>query len=141
VEFRDGATVAQLGVPDMRIPIAIALSGGERLPGICAPAGLAGQTLSFEDVDPVRFPAVELARLAGMRGGVAPCALNAANEVAVEAFLGERIRFGDIIDAVAATVDAAPAIAGPALEDLIAADAWARERTREHAQAVGAHSS
>ncbi len=82
VEFVDGAVKAQLGVPDMRLPIALALSGGERLAGIAPPPDLpAVSPLHLEPADPVRFPAVPLARRAGELGGVVPAVLNAANEV------------------------------------------------------------
>jgi len=81
VEFIDGAVVAQLGVPDMRVPIALALADGERLPGIAAPVQLtAGASLEFFEVDSARFPAVDLARSVGERGGITPAVLNAANE-------------------------------------------------------------
>jgi 1-deoxy-D-xylulose-5-phosphate reductoisomerase len=126
VEFVDGATMAQLGMPDMRLPIALALNDGVRLPDICAPADLCAQPLEFFPVDPARFPAPSLARRAGeMRGG-APCVLNAANEAAVAAFLEGRCRFTDIVPLVAETLEAAPLPAAPQLDDLVALDAWAR---------------
>jgi len=130
VEFCDGAILAQLGVPDMRVPIALALADGERLPGIGAALELRdGPALEFHAVDPERFPAVALARAAGESGGVRPAVLNAANEVAVAAFLGETCRFDEMVPAVAAAVDAAPTVAEPSLDDILGADAWARERT------------
>jgi 1-deoxy-D-xylulose-5-phosphate reductoisomerase len=129
VEFIDGATVAQLGIPDMRVPIALAISDGERLPGIAAHVQLAGGApLEFFEVDDERFPAVGLARRAGEVGGVAPAVLNAANEVAVAAFLDHRIGYDAIVPLVAETVDAAERIASPALDDILTADAWARRR-------------
>ncbi len=127
VEFIDGAVVAQLGVPDMRVPIALAIADGERLPGIAPFVQLTdGGPLEFFDVDAARFPAVGLARTAGERGGVVPAALNAANEVAVAAFLADRIGFDAIVPLVAATVDAAPPVDTPSLEDVLDTDAWAR---------------
>jgi 1-deoxy-D-xylulose-5-phosphate reductoisomerase len=131
VEFCDGAIVAQLGVPDMRVPIALALADGERLPGVGPALELRGGTpLEFFEVDPERFPAVPLARRAGETGGVAPCVLNAANEVAVAAFLNGECRYDEIVQLVSETVDAAPAVAAPSLDDILDADAWARERMR-----------
>lgn len=140
VEFCDGALVAQLGLPDMRLPIALALSGGERLPGVAPPLRLEeAPVLSFEPVDPARFPAVALARAAGERGGAAPCVLNAANEAAVAAFLAGRCRFTDIVPLVAETLDAAHLPDHPDLDDLLALDAWAREEVaRALAAAEGA---
>ena len=128
VEFCDGATVAQLGVPDMRVPIALALADGERLPGVGPPLELrGGALLEFFDVDPARFPAVGLARRAGETGGVAPCVLNAANEVAVASFLAGECRYDEIVPLLADAVDAAPVVHAPSLDDVLAADAWARD--------------
>ena len=127
VEFRDGAIMAQLGVPDMRVPISLALSDGERLPGVGPSLDLReAPPLRLLPADPQRFPAVGLARTAGERGGLAPCVLNAANEVAVAAFLDGRCRFDEIVPLVAATVDAAPADGATSLEAILEADAWAR---------------
>jgi 1-deoxy-D-xylulose-5-phosphate reductoisomerase len=127
VEFCDGAIVAQLGVPDMRVPISLALSDGERLPGVGPSLDLReAPPLRLLPVDPQRFPAVGLARTAGERGGLAPCVLNAANEVAVAAFLEGRCRFDEIVPLVAATVDAAPADSATSLDAILEADAWAR---------------
>ena len=141
VEFCDGATLAQLGLPDMKVPIALALSGGRRLEGVCAPVDLAAASpLEFHPVDPRRFPAVGLARRAGEAGGGAPCVLNAANEAAVAAFLGGACRFDEIVPLVERTLDAAPASADPSLDDLVALDGWAREQvaaTAARAQSAG----
>jgi 1-deoxy-D-xylulose-5-phosphate reductoisomerase len=127
VEFIDGATKAQLGVPDMSLPIALALAGGHRLPGVCPPADLAALGhLDFLPVEPARFPAVALARRAGETGGAAPCVLNAANEAAVAAFLAGRLRFVDLIPLVAETLDAAELPSSPDIDELVAIDAWAR---------------
>jgi 1-deoxy-D-xylulose-5-phosphate reductoisomerase len=136
VEFCDGATLAQLGLPDMRVPIALALSGGRRLEGVCAAVDLAAASpLEFQEVDPRRFPAVGLARRAGEAGGGVPCVLNAANEAAVAAFLDGRCRFTDIVPLVAETLEAASLPAQPGLEQLAALDTWAR-RTVERACAA-----
>src|SRR5581483_5641332 len=133
------ATVAQIGMPDMRIPIALALADGERLPGVCAPADLTAHSpLVFEPVDPRRFPAPALARHAGEIGGGAPCVLNAANEAAVAAFLTGRCGFTDIVPLVAETLDAAPLPADPSLDELVELDAWARRSVEQGLAAVAA---
>lgn len=127
VEFCDGAIVAQLGVPDMRVPIALALADGERLPGVGPALELRGGVpLEFFEVDPERFPAVALARRAGEAGGLAPCVLNAANEVAVAAFLEGSCRYDEIVPLVAGAVEALPSVATATLDDVLDADAWAR---------------
>ncbi|MGO8686193.1 MAG: 1-deoxy-D-xylulose-5-phosphate reductoisomerase [Candidatus Dormibacteria bacterium] len=132
VEFWDGATKAQIGAPDMRVPIALALADGERLPGVAAPADLpAVSPLEFRPVDPARFPALGLARRAGERGGVVPAVLNAANEVCVDAFLHGACRFDQITSLVADAVEAAPRVVGPSLDDVLEADGWARRRIGE----------
>jgi 1-deoxy-D-xylulose-5-phosphate reductoisomerase len=138
VEFIDGAVIAQLGVPDMRVPIALAIADGTRLPGIAVPVQLTGAaSLEFFDVDARRFPAVALARSAGETGGVAPAALNAANEVAVGAFLERRIGYDAIVPVVAETVRAAAVVASPSLADVLDADAWARRFATERLGTVG----
>ena len=139
VEFVDGATVAQIGVPDMRIPIALALTDGVRLPGVCAPADLTvASPLHFEPVDPRRFPAPALARHAGEMGGGAPAVLNAANEAAVAAFLTGRCGYTDIVPLVAETLEAAPLPSDPSLDDLVELDAWARRCVEQSVVAVTA---
>ncbi|HEX3606783.1 MAG TPA: 1-deoxy-D-xylulose-5-phosphate reductoisomerase [Candidatus Dormibacteraeota bacterium] len=138
VEFCDGATLAQLGLPDMRVPIALALSGGRRLEGICAHVDLpSASPLVFEEVDPRRFPAVGLARRAGEAGGAAPCVLNAANEAAVATFLSGGCRFDEIVPLVERILDAAPAPASPSLDELVGLDAWAREEVGRACAASG----
>jgi 1-deoxy-D-xylulose-5-phosphate reductoisomerase len=113
VRFRDGAALAHVGYPDMRVPISFALTHPERratnVPALDLSLPL---TLDFEPVDPERFPLLPLAREAGDRAGTYPCAFNAANEVAVEAFLARRIGFLEIAPLVAdalAQVDGSPA--------------------------------
>jgi 1-deoxy-D-xylulose-5-phosphate reductoisomerase len=138
VEFIDGAVVAQLGVPDMRVPIAIAIADGVRLPGIAPPVQLAGGApLEFFEVDGRRFPAVGLARSAGETGGIAPAALNAANEVAVAAFLDHRIGYEGIVPIVAETVRQAPVVSSPSLAEVLEADAWARQFATARLATVG----
>jgi 1-deoxy-D-xylulose-5-phosphate reductoisomerase len=108
VEFRDGSVVAQLGSPDMRIPIAHCLAWPQRIDGPAARLDLAQvRELTFEAPDLVRFPALALARQAMETGGAAPTVLNAANEVAVGEFIAKRIAFPAITALVEKTLDAA----------------------------------
>jgi 1-deoxy-D-xylulose-5-phosphate reductoisomerase len=141
VEFRDGAIVAQLGVPDMRVPIALALADGERLPGVGPHLDLRGASpLEFLPVDVERFPALALARAAGERGGLAPCVLNAADEEAVSAFTGGRCRFDEIVTLVGDALDGFEDRTASSLDDVLAADAWARDRVRSSTTTVAATS-
>jgi 1-deoxy-D-xylulose-5-phosphate reductoisomerase len=126
VRFRDGALLAHLGLPDMRVPISYALTYPERAATPVEPLDLVGLSLDFEAVDSEAFPLLELARAAGERGGTAPCAYNAANEVAVQAFLDGRIAFLDIADVVAETLERVDASPARDLDDLVAADEEAR---------------
>jgi 1-deoxy-D-xylulose-5-phosphate reductoisomerase len=134
VEFTDGSTIAQASPPDMRIPIALALSWPDRVPG-AAPAidWTVAHTWSFQPLDEEAFPAVRLAREAGTVGGTAPAVYNAANEVCVEAFRAGRIAFPGIVDTVARVVSESGIHArdAVALEDVLAADRWARTRALE----------
>jgi 1-deoxy-D-xylulose-5-phosphate reductoisomerase len=108
VEFRDGSLIAQLGSPDMRIPIAHCLAWPQRIDGPAARLDLAQlATLTFENPDLTRFPALSLARQALEAGGGAPTVLNAANEVAVAEFLAEKVGFAGIVALVSATLEAA----------------------------------
>jgi 1-deoxy-D-xylulose-5-phosphate reductoisomerase len=132
VEFRDGSVVAQLGSPDMRIPIAHCLAWPARMGTPAARLDLARlATLSFEEPDQVRFPALALARRALAAGGAAPTVLNAANEIAVREFIGRRLGFGGIPALVEATLEAAErqgSMAEPqSIEDAIAIDQGARK--------------
>jgi 1-deoxy-D-xylulose-5-phosphate reductoisomerase len=108
VEFRDGAVIAELGAPDMRVPIANCLAWPDRVDTPATRLDLAKvATLTFEQPDPARFPALRLAREALELGGGAPTVLNAANEVAVDAFLHRRLGFAGIAGLVERTLDAA----------------------------------
>jgi 1-deoxy-D-xylulose-5-phosphate reductoisomerase len=131
VEFVDGTVLAQLGVTDMRLPIQYALSYPERweaaIPGIDFSRGL---RLEFEAPDHERFPCLGLAYRALEGGGSLPAVLNAANEEAVAAFLDGRIGFPAIPEAIREVMDDHPPRAVATLDDVLAADAWARERTR-----------
>jgi 1-deoxy-D-xylulose-5-phosphate reductoisomerase len=131
VEYIDGSMLAQLGNPDMRTPIAHALGWPERLPsGVESLDILRTARLDFEAPDLDRFPALSLARSAAEAGGTAPAVLNAANEIAVGAFLERRLAFPEIpevIDRVLARHQCAPA---RSLEDVLGADEWARREAR-----------
>lgn len=130
VEFKDGAVKAQLGVPDMRLPIAYALGYSERLPGAERPLTLADMaTLTFEEPDAERFPLVKMGHYALERGGNTACVINAANEVAVDAFLRGLISFQAIADVITDTLAAAPFVADPSYDDLVATNADARRRS------------
>ena len=126
VRLRDGALLAHMGLPDMRVPISYALTYPARSATPVPQLPLEGLTLAFEAVDDHAFPLLGLARAAGERGGTAPCAYNAANEVAVAAFLEGRLAFADIASVVEETlarVDGAPA---RDLDELVGADDEAR---------------
>jgi 1-deoxy-D-xylulose-5-phosphate reductoisomerase len=127
VEYMDGSVVAQLGAPDMRTPIACALSWPERIDSGVTPLDFTTLgSLEFERLDSLRFPCVSLAREAIRQGGTAPAALNAANEIAVEAFLGGRLGFNGIagvIENVLGETNVEPLIS---LEQVYAADVEAR---------------
>jgi 1-deoxy-D-xylulose-5-phosphate reductoisomerase len=127
VRFRDGAALAHLGYPDMRVPISYALTYPERAPTPVEPLDFAsGLVLEFEPPDLETFPLLALARSAGARGGTAPCVFNAANEVAVAAFLHGRLPFPGIAGTVAETLGAQAWEAARGLDELLAADAEAR---------------
>ncbi|HZT25149.1 MAG TPA: 1-deoxy-D-xylulose-5-phosphate reductoisomerase [Pseudolabrys sp.] len=135
VEFRDGSVVAQLGSPDMRIPIAHCLAWPQRINTPSTRLDLARvRELTFEAPDPVRFPAVSLARRVMETGGAAPTVMNAADEVAVGEFIAGRIAFPAIVSLVEATLDAAAArglLADPSgIEGVVAVDHNARSLAR-----------
>ena len=131
VEFVDGAVMAQLGVPDMRIPIGLAMTYPNQLHNP-APALdlLTCGPLTFDPIDEAAFPCVALAKEAAKLGGTACTAMNAANEEAVALFLQDNIRFYDIADAVSRAL-ALPVVQEPTLDDIFAADRLARIHTRE----------
>lgn len=127
VEMRDGAIKAQMGVPDMRLPIAYALGEATRP----APVSdfcdlLSSGPLTFEEPDAGRFPCITLAHTALERGGNTACVINAANEVAVAAFLDSRIGFNDIYRIITHTLDRATYVADPGYDDFIASNAESR---------------
>lgn len=127
VEFTDGSVLAQLGPPDMRLPILYALSYPERLPNSLAKLDLFGQELSFFPPDQVKFPCLAYAYEAGEVGGTLPAVVNAANEVAVAAFLREEIGFLTIPRVIRATMDLHQVLESPSLDDIFVADTWARQ--------------
>jgi 1-deoxy-D-xylulose-5-phosphate reductoisomerase len=127
VRFRDGAALAHVGYPDMRVPISYALTYPERAATEVPPLDFTALTLQFEAPDVETFPMLQLARQAGEEGGTAPCAFNAANEVAVAAFLGGRLPFLGIAEVVADALDRADTTAAADLEELVDADRRARE--------------
>ncbi len=127
VEFVDGALLAQLSTPDMCLPIQYALTYPDRVPSDRVQTNFTKLgSLTFEEPDAERFPALTLARRAGEVGGTLPSVLNAANEVAVAAFLNRKINFPQITEMVRRTMDAYKVVLHPALEQILEADAWAR---------------
>lgn len=127
VEFVDGSMLAQLSTPDMCLPIQYALTYPERARSDRVQTSLAKLgSLTFEEPDEERFPALRLARRAGEVGGTLPAVLNAANEIAVEAFIQRRINFPQITETVRRTMERHQVVSHPALEQILEADAWAR---------------
>jgi 1-deoxy-D-xylulose-5-phosphate reductoisomerase len=146
VEFRDGSLIAQLGSPDMRIPIAHCLAWPARIDGPAARLDLARHaTLTFEEADLERFPALALARAALVAGGGAPTVLNAANEIAVGAFLSQTLGFAGISALVEATLNAAARrglIREPeSVEEALSVDHDSRLLTRELLPEIAAKAS
>jgi len=127
VEFVDGSMLAQLSTPDMCLPIQYALTYPDRAPSDRVQTDLAKLgSLTFEEPDPERFPSLQLARKAGEIGGTLPAVLNAANEVAVDAFVNRRINFPQIPETVRRTMDKHNVVAHPTLDQILEADTWAR---------------
>jgi 1-deoxy-D-xylulose-5-phosphate reductoisomerase len=128
VEFVDGCILAQLSTPDMCLPIQYALTYPERVASDRVQTSLAKLgSLTFEEPDLERFPSLNLARRAGELGGTLPAVLNAANEIAVDAFCNGKISFPQISEVVARAMDRHDLIRGPTLDQILAADAWARK--------------
>ncbi|MGV9819853.1 1-deoxy-D-xylulose-5-phosphate reductoisomerase [Nocardia xishanensis] len=133
VTFTDGSTLAQASPPDMKLPIALALGWPDRVPGAAAPCDFGtAATWTFEPVDNEVFPAVDLARQAGTAGGSVTAVYNAANEIAVQAFLDGLIGFPAIVRTVAQAVEAADQwrTEPQSLAEVLAADSWARDYAR-----------
>ena len=132
VEFRDGSVIAQLGLPDMRVPIQYAITYPDRLEGNVKRLDLTElKSLTFEKPDLARFPSIGLGFRAAREGGTMGAVLNAANEVAVEAFLAKRIAFPRIVSIVAEVMDRHSVKRTPNLDDILQADAWARREASE----------
>ncbi len=130
VEFVDGATVAKLSPPDMRLAIALALGWPDRVADAASPMDwTTALTLAFEPLDETAFPAVALARQVGAAGGVVGAVLNAANEELVAAFVAGRLPFLGIVDSLRRVVDEAPDFGQPRdIDDVLHAERWARDR-------------
>ena len=127
VEFRDGALLAQLGTPDMRLPIRYAMTYPQRAESVAEPLNLLScPPLTFEEPDRGTFPCLRLAEVAAAKGGTACAVLNAANEEAVRLFLEDRIGFRDIFDLTARAMTELPVVHKPSLPDILEADAAAR---------------
>ena len=138
VEFVDGSVKAQMGLPDMKLPIQYALNQAERLDVAYTRMDFSqALSLTFEPPDTQTFRALPLAYAAGKQGGTFPCVMNAANEVAVQAFIDGRIGFADLLPVVEGALSAHGGIVNPCLEDYIAADAWARRVAEEKIDRVG----
>ncbi len=133
VEFRDRSCIAQMSVPDMRGPISYALSYPERLedpiPGLSLDRI---ETLTFMQPDHAKFPCLSYAYQAIRTGGTMPAVLNAANELAVDAFLDRKIKFNHIPLVIRKTVDSHPVKTNPSLDDVLEADIWARQHAEKH---------
>jgi 1-deoxy-D-xylulose-5-phosphate reductoisomerase len=137
VEFADGSLLAQLGTPDMRVPILFALSRGRHVPsGLPRFDPLRAAALTFEEPDRRRYPCLALARRAAEAGGGAPVVLNAANEEAVAAVLREQLPFADVARVIEETLDQLPAAEAASVDDALALDARARARARERVEAL-----
>jgi 1-deoxy-D-xylulose-5-phosphate reductoisomerase len=132
VAYKDGSVMAQLGIPDMKGAIAYALSYPQRLPlQQPLPEFNANQTLTFQEPDLDKFPCLALAFRACEVGGTLPAVLNAANEVAVHAFLDRQIEFIEIVPVIRQTIEQHPVVFDPGLSEILTADQWARGFARE----------
>ena len=131
VEYNDRAVIAQLGVSDMRLPIQYAITYPERIESPCRPLSLTEiGKLTFYEPDRKTFPLLALAETAARRGGLVPCALNAANEEAVSLFLQKKIRFTDIFEIVASYVNSVPDNPSPTLSEIEQTNEAVRENIR-----------
>jgi 1-deoxy-D-xylulose-5-phosphate reductoisomerase len=139
VEFTDGSTIVQASPPDMRLPISLALGWPDRVPGAAGAVDWASaHTWELSPLDGEAFPAVALAKAAGRAGRCRPAIYNAANEECVTGFTHGRLPFLGIVDTVERVLDEAPDFAEPGtVDDVLAAEAWARTRARELIATVG----
>lgn len=140
VEFKDGSVLAQLGPPDMRLPILYALTHPERWENHLPKLNLVGRELTFYEPDTERFPCLAYAYEAGEKGGTMPAVLNAANEVAVKAYLRKEIGFLDISRVIRGVMDEHVPIQNPGLADILAVDTWAREVAERFIQVLSSAS-
>lgn len=132
VTWQDGSTIAQMSPPDMHLPIALGMSWPDRLDPVCTPMDFcAGAHLDFEAVDDQTFPALSLMRQAIKESPTHPAVFNAANEELVDAFVGGRLAYLDIVDTIAAVVGEHQGISHPDVEDIDRVEAWARQRAHE----------
>lgn len=132
VEFKDGSILGQLAVTDMRLPIQYALTYPQRLDSGLKPLDLVAlKSLTFQEPDLKKFPALGLALEAAQKGGTLPCVLNAADEEVVDAFLKEKISFTTIYKVIEKVVSRHKITKNPSLEDIYEADRWARRKTKE----------
>jgi 1-deoxy-D-xylulose-5-phosphate reductoisomerase len=132
VEFIDGAFLAQMGIPDMKIPIAYALTYPERIINDLPSLNLVKtENLEFSKPDINIFPCLGLAYSAGLCGGTSPVVLNAADEVAVSAFIEKKIRFVDLPNIIEKVLNRHDSINNPSLDDILQADLWARRETKK----------
>jgi len=134
VEFSDGSVLAQMGLPDMKLPIQYGMTFPSRTTRVVEPLDLVAiGTLEFKKPDFQRFPCLELAREAALKGGGLPAVLSAADEVAVEAFLAHKIKFTDIPRIIEKTMAAYTVSGGwPGFQEIVEIDAWARTKAEEH---------
>jgi 1-deoxy-D-xylulose-5-phosphate reductoisomerase len=142
VEYHDGSVIAQMGAPDMRTPIACALAWPQRIESGAAPLDFTTLgSLDFERLDAMRFPCVALAREAIRQAGTAPAALNAANEIAVEAFLGGRLPFTGIAKVIESVLGETCVEPLSSLDQVYAVDVQARALASRHVSRLTPHSS
>lgn len=131
VEYIDGSVIAQMGVPDMRLPIQYALSYPDRWPLCFEQLELAGKNLTFLQPDEDAFPALKLAYEYGKKGGTLPAVMNASNEICVHAFLDGRIEYLEMFEVIQQVCKEHQVMAADSLERILAADLWARGRSEE----------
>jgi 1-deoxy-D-xylulose-5-phosphate reductoisomerase len=142
VKFVDGSVIAHMSMPDMKGPISYALSYPDRFENVLPVLDLAeiGE-LTFEKPDLENYPSLSLTYDALKIGGTMPCVLNAANEIAVEAFLEEKIPFTEITGIVGSTMDGHTVSEGSSIDEVMSASEWAKQRAREHVKELQKHLS
>ena len=131
VEYVDGSVIAQMGVPDMRLPIQYALSYPDRWPLCFQQLDLTGKTLTFLQPDEEAFPSIKLAYECGQKGGTLPAVMNASNEICVHAFLDGRIQYLEMFEIIQQICREHQILTADSLTKILAADLWARERSEE----------